>query len=96
MHTYEYIGKRHKMASNLYYWRSRLKQAIDINDSNQIAYFSLELHKRQLELDAFTKAYKDKVTSISRRGRKAKHVPDVLKVNEQYVVEPVDFSLSFD
>ena len=54
MHTYEYIGRRHKMASNLYYWRSKLKQALDMNDSNLIAYFSLELHKRQEEMIAFT------------------------------------------
>lgn len=84
------------MASNLYYWRSKLKQALDMNDSNLIAYFSLELHKRQEEMIAFTKAYKDKVTSTSCRGRKPAPVNDVLKVNEQYVVEPVDFSLSFD
>lgn len=96
-HNYEYIGKRHQLAGNLYYWRAMLKKALDREDEDEIAYASLELNIRQQALDEFTKTYKAKLANVTPRGCKAKHVHDVLKVNEQYKTEiPVKFSVGFD
>ena len=94
--AYEYIGRRHQLASNLYYWRAMLKKALDREDENEIAYASLELNTRQIALDEFTKTYKAKLTKITPRGCKTKHMHDVLKVNEQYKIEPVSFIPTFD
>jgi hypothetical protein len=93
---YLYIGKRHQLAGNLYYWRAMLKKALDRDDTDEIAYASLELNIRQIALDEFTKKYKAKLANVTQRGCKTKHVPDVLKVNEQYKIEPVSFIPSFD
>ena len=94
--AYEYIGRRHQLASNLYYWRAMLKKALDREDENEIAYASLELNTRQIALDEFTKTYKAKLTKITPRGCKTKHMHDVLKVNEQYKIEPVSFIPTLD
>jgi hypothetical protein len=95
-HNYEYIGKRHQLAGNLYYWRAMLKKALDREDEDEIAYASLELNIRQIALDEFTKTYKAKLANVTPRGCKTKHMHDVLKVNEQYKIEPVSFIPSFD
>ena len=73
-----------------------LKKALDREDENEIAYASLELNTRQIALDEFTKTYKAKLTKITPRGCKTKHMHDVLKINEQYKIEPVSFIPTFD
>lgn len=93
---YEYIGRRHQLAGNLYYWRAMLKKALDREDDDEIAYASLELSIRQNALDEFTKQHKAKLTKITPRGCKTKHMHDVLKINEQYKIEPVSFIPTFD
>jgi len=93
---YEYIGKHYKLTRNLVYWRKLLRNALDREDADVIAYASLQLSTRQQELEEFVKTYKAKIENKTLCGRKKVHVPDVLKVNEQYKVEPVSFIPAFD
>ena len=93
MNKFEFKGRRHVLITNLFYWRTKLKAALERDDEDDIAYSSLQLNERQKLVDDFTEMYKAGTKSL--KGAKTKHTKDVLKLNEQYKIEPISFIPTF-
>ena len=96
MNKFEFKGRRHVLITNLFYWRTKLKAALERDDEDEIAYSSLQLNERQKLVDDFTEMYKNNLATKSLKGAKTKHTKDVLKVNEQYKTKtPICFTPTF-